>query len=68
MIDAFFWFEAGYCTMYDRFARRGGAWQRVRFSAAVGLLLEKDRLKLDDEIQSYLPAYPRKQWPVTLRQ
>jgi serine beta-lactamase-like protein LACTB len=37
-------------------------------SAAVGLLLEKDRLKLDDEIQTYLPEFPKKQWPVTLRQ
>ena len=37
-------------------------------SAAVGLLLEKDRLKLDDEIQAYVPAFPKKQWPVTLRQ
>ncbi|MGE3886665.1 MAG: serine hydrolase domain-containing protein [Vicinamibacterales bacterium] len=37
-------------------------------SAAVGLLLENGRLKLDDEIQTYVPAFPRKQWPVTLRQ
>jgi CubicO group peptidase (beta-lactamase class C family) len=37
-------------------------------SAAVGLLLEKDRLHLDDEIQTYVPAFPTKQWPVTLRQ
>jgi serine beta-lactamase-like protein LACTB, mitochondrial len=37
-------------------------------SAAVGLLLEKNRLKLDDEIQTYVPEFPRKQWPVTLRQ
>ena len=37
-------------------------------SAAVGLLLEKGTLKLDDEIQAYLPEYPKKQWPVTLRQ
>lgn len=37
-------------------------------SAAVGLLLERDRLKLDDEIQTYVPGFPRKQWPVTLRQ
>ena len=37
-------------------------------SAAVGLLLEKGRLKLDDEIQTYVPAFPAKQWPVTLRQ
>jgi serine beta-lactamase-like protein LACTB, mitochondrial len=37
-------------------------------SAGVGLLLEKGRLRLDDEIQTYVPAFPRKQWPVTLRQ
>jgi serine beta-lactamase-like protein LACTB, mitochondrial len=37
-------------------------------SAAVGLLMEKGRLKLDDVIQTYVPAFPAKQWPVTLRQ
>jgi len=37
-------------------------------SAAAGLLLEKNKLKLDDEIQTYVPEFPKKQWPVTLRQ
>jgi len=37
-------------------------------SAAVGVLLEQGRLNLDDEIQIVVPAFPRKQWPVTLRQ
>ena len=37
-------------------------------SAAVGLLLEQGRLKLDDVIQTYVPAFPEKPWPVTLRQ
>jgi serine beta-lactamase-like protein LACTB len=37
-------------------------------SAAVGVLLEKDRVKLDDEIQTYVPQFPKKPWPVTLRQ
>ena len=37
-------------------------------SAAVGLLLERDRLKLDEKIQTYVPEFPEKQWPVTLRQ
>jgi len=37
-------------------------------SAAVGLLLEKGRLRLDDEIQAHVPAFPRKEWPVTVRQ
>ena len=37
-------------------------------AAAAGLLLERNRLKLDDEIQTYVPEFPRKKWPVTLRQ
>lgn len=37
-------------------------------SVAVGLLREQGRLHLDDEIQAYVPAFPRKQWPLTLRQ
>jgi CubicO group peptidase (beta-lactamase class C family) len=37
-------------------------------SAAVGRLREQGRLHLDDEIQAYVPAYPTKEWPVTLRQ
>jgi len=36
-------------------------------SAAAGLLLEKNRLKLDDEIQTYVPEFPYREWPVTLR-
>jgi CubicO group peptidase (beta-lactamase class C family) len=47
---------------------RIGTASKVLTSAAVGLLLEQDRLKLDSEIQSYVPEFPRKQWPVTLRQ
>ena len=47
--------------------RTGGASMALT-SAAVGLLLEKGRLNLDDEIQTYVPAFPKKQWPVTLRQ
>jgi serine beta-lactamase-like protein LACTB, mitochondrial len=36
-------------------------------SAAVGVLLEKGRLRLDEEIQTYVPQFPRKKWSVTLR-
>jgi CubicO group peptidase (beta-lactamase class C family) len=39
----------------------------VLTSAAAGLLLEKGKLKLDDEIQTYVPAFPKKPWPVTIR-
>lgn len=47
---------------------RIGTASKALTSAAVGLLLEQGRLKLDDEIQSYVPGFPKKQWPVTLRQ
>ena len=47
---------------------RIGEVSKALTSAAVGLLLEKNELKLDDEIQKYVPEFPKKQWPVTLRQ
>ena len=37
-------------------------------SAAVGLLLEQNRLRLDERIQVWVPEFPEKPWPVTLRQ
>ena len=37
-------------------------------SAGVGLLLDGGKLALDDEIQKYVPQFPKKPWPVTLRQ
>jgi serine beta-lactamase-like protein LACTB len=37
-------------------------------SAAVGLLLEEGRLKLDDVIHARVPEFPEKEWPITLRQ
>jgi CubicO group peptidase (beta-lactamase class C family) len=37
-------------------------------STAVGLLLDKERLHLDAEIQTYVASFPDKKWPVTLRQ
>jgi serine beta-lactamase-like protein LACTB, mitochondrial len=47
---------------------RIGTASTVLTSAAAGLLLDKGGLSLDDEIQILVPTYPRKQWPVTLRQ
>ena len=47
---------------------RTGTAAIVLTSAAIGLLLDEGRLKLDDEIQKYVPDFPRKQWPVTIRQ
>jgi CubicO group peptidase (beta-lactamase class C family) len=47
---------------------RIGTASTVLTSAAAGLLLEDGRLRLDGVIQTYVPAFPEKQWPVTLRQ
>src|SRR5262249_41603740 len=47
---------------------RIGTASKALTSAAVGILLEQDRLKLDEKIQTYVPEFPEKQWPVTLRQ
>jgi len=47
---------------------RIGTASTVLTSAAAGVLLEKGRLKLDDDIQAYVPAFPKRPWPVTLRQ
>jgi CubicO group peptidase (beta-lactamase class C family) len=47
---------------------RIGTASKALTSAAVGLLLEKGRLTLDEEIQTYVPEFPKKQWPVTVRQ
>lgn len=37
-------------------------------SVAVGLLREQGRLHIDADIQEYVPAFPKKEWPVTVRQ
>src|SRR5918993_827930 len=47
---------------------RIGTASKVLTSAGVALLLERNRLNLDDEIQTAVPEFPKKEWPVTLRQ
>jgi CubicO group peptidase (beta-lactamase class C family) len=47
---------------------RIGTASTVLTSAAVGLLLEKGRLNIDEPIQAYVPEFPEKPWPVTLGQ
>ena len=46
---------------------RIGTASMVLTSAAVGKLLEQGKLRLDEPIQTYVPQYPKQQWPVTLR-
>ena len=35
---------------------------------AIVQLVERGKIKLDDEIQTYVPYYPKQKWPVTVRQ
>jgi CubicO group peptidase (beta-lactamase class C family) len=37
-------------------------------ATAVMQLVEKDKMQLDTPIQRYVPGFPEKQWPVTVRQ
>ena len=37
-------------------------------SAAVGLLVDQGRLLLDEEVQTHVPQFPKKPWPITLAQ
>jgi CubicO group peptidase (beta-lactamase class C family) len=53
-------------TPHHRF--QTGTASIVFTSAAIGLLLDQGRLNLDDEIQRYVPEFPAKRWPVTVRQ
>lgn len=46
---------------------RLGTGSVVLTSAAVGLLLEKEQLRLDEKFQTYVREFPEKSWPVTLR-
>ena len=48
-------------TPNERF--RTGTASILFTSAAIGLLLDDGRLNVDDEIQKYVPEFPRKQWP-----
>ena len=37
-------------------------------AVAVLQLVEKGKIDLDAEVQTYVPYFPKKQWPVTVRQ
>jgi CubicO group peptidase (beta-lactamase class C family) len=47
---------------------RIGTASTVLTSAAAGVLLEQGKLTLDEEIQKYVPRFPKKRQPVTLGQ
>ncbi len=47
---------------------RVGSVSKPITSAALGVLLERGALDLDAPVQTYVPTFPEKMWPVTTRQ
>jgi CubicO group peptidase (beta-lactamase class C family) len=47
---------------------RVGSVSKTFTASAVGLLLERGQLDLDAPVQTYVPEFPEKRWPVTTRQ
>ncbi len=47
---------------------RVGSVSKSLTSAAIGRLVQEGRLDLDQPVQRYVPTFPRKQWPITVRQ
>ena len=47
---------------------RLGSVSKVLTAAAVARLVEDGRLDLDAPVQRYVPAFPKKRWPITTRQ
>jgi len=47
---------------------RIGSVSKSLTAAALGLLYQQDRLDLDAPVQRYVPSFPEKRWPVTIRQ
>jgi len=64
----------GYAELDNRTAATGrtvhnvGSVSKVLAVAGVMQLVEQGRVDLDATIQTYLPYYPEKRWPITVRQ
>jgi len=52
----------------ERSAYRLASITKAFTGVAILQLVEQGKMKLDDEIQDYVPGYPKQQWPVTVRQ
>lgn len=47
---------------------RIGSVSKTVTATAMGLLMERGQLDLDAPIQRYVPSFPEKRWPITVRQ
>lgn len=64
----------GYADLENKVPASAGSVYRLASVAktftgtAILQLVERGKIKLDEEIQTYVPYYPKQQWPVTVRQ
>ena len=75
MKDDFVWVKGyGYADLENKTpakpesAYRLASVTKPMTALAVLQLVEKGKIDLDAEVQTYVPYFPRKQWPVTVRQ
>lgn len=47
---------------------RAGSVSKVYTTALIGKLIEAGKLNLDAPVQTYVPSFPKKRWPITVRQ
>jgi CubicO group peptidase (beta-lactamase class C family)/tetratricopeptide (TPR) repeat protein len=73
--DDFTWVKGfGYADLENKIpAQADSAYRLASFTksfvgTAIMQLVEKGKMNLDAEIQTYLPYYPKQKWPVTVRQ
>lgn len=73
--DDFIWAKGfGYADLENKTpatatsAYRLASVTKTMTAVAVLQLVEKGKLELDAEVQKYVPYFPRKRWPVTVRQ
>jgi CubicO group peptidase (beta-lactamase class C family) len=72
--DDFLWKRSfGYADMEHKIPAKPDTLYRLASISkpitAIGILrlMEEGKLNLDDEVQKYVPYFPRKRWPVTIR-
>lgn len=64
----------GYADVENKVAAEAGSAYRLASvtktmtGVAILQLVASGQMKLDEEIQTYLPSYPKQKWPVTVRQ
>jgi CubicO group peptidase (beta-lactamase class C family) len=75
MKDDFMWAKGfGYADLENMVPASGKSMYRLASvtkpmtAVAILQLAEQGKLALDAEVQTYVPYFPRKQWPVTVRQ